>query len=247
MLIADRRELGEKAVACFRRQTYANKSLLIFDTGKEAFRQDFQTGLPEQWWWEESHGRTIGELRNAAADIASARDADIIVHWDSDDWSHPRRIEEQVALLREEVFPCVGYRDMLFWQEPMEWERRDGEYINRQILNGQAWAWRGAQNRPIGTSLAYWREVWKAFPFARLPIGDSTGEDVDFVRRVNSCGVPSLFRWAGPTGSSYDDLHPRMIARIHAGNTSTGYREVPSSSSWTRVAEFDQLCMRVMA
>jgi hypothetical protein len=244
MLIADRRDLGERAVACFRAQTYANKSLVIFDTGKEPFRQNFKTGLPKIWWWEESHGRTIGELRNAAAEVAVF--SDIIVHWDSDDWSHPRRIDEQVALLKEGSAGCVGYSDMLFWREegPIQRTRTQLGILELQ-RSGQAWLWSGAQNRPIGTSLCYWRRIWEANPFARLPIGGSTGEDVDFVRRVDCFGQSSLGRWSGPTGSGY--LQPRMVARIHAGNTSTGYGQIESSLSWKRFPTFDDFCRKVMA
>lgn len=252
MLIADRKELGEKAVACFRAQTYQNKRLIIFDTGKEAFRQEFQTGLPESWWWEESHGRTIGELRNRAAEIPPALDADIIVHWDSDDWSHPQRIEEQVELLKDGSAGCVGYSDMLFW--------RTFQPTIQQLTVGvprpsEAWLWRGAQNRPIGTSLCYWRWIWEAHPFKALPIGDSVGEDVDFVRRVDAIAVTiavtsDVYMPIRPFPNDRDcgQRLPRMIARIHAGNTSTGYGQIESSSSWKRIAEFDAFCRRqVMA
>lgn len=232
MLIADRRELGEKAVECFRRQTYENKSLVIFDTGKEPFREKLQSGMPENWWWEESHGRTIGELRNRAAEIATAKTADILVHWDSDDWSHPRRIEEQVKLLKDSRVECVGYSDLLFWRESPT-----PNAARVELRLGKAWIWRGARNRPIGTSLCYWRRIWEAHPFAHLPKGDSIGEDVDFVRRSDCLANSSL---------SPQEL-PAMVARIHDGNTSTGYREIDSSSSWQRVSSFDTFCREVMA
>lgn len=257
MLIADRRELGEKAVECFRRQTYENKSLVIFDTGKKPFREKFQNGMPVNWWWENPYGRTIGELRNRAAEISTAKTADILVHWDSDDWSHPRRIEEQVKLLKDSRVECVGYSDMLFWDERKRCAGcsqvvgcqhrpscpRQGivsmASVYSETPHGEAWLWTGARNRPIGTSLCYWRRIWEAHPFAHLPKSDSIGEDVDFVRRSDCLANSSL---------SPREL-PAMVARIHDGNTSSGYREIESSSSWKRVPSslFGTFCRRVMA
>ena len=51
--------------------------------------------------------------------LRSAREghaADILVHLDDDDYSHPNRIAEQVVLLQSSGADCVGYREMLFWQ-----------------------------------------------------------------------------------------------------------------------------------
>jgi len=42
-------------------------------------------------------GRALGALRNMAVDAASG---DYVVQWDDDDWFHPRRIELQMAALR---------------------------------------------------------------------------------------------------------------------------------------------------
>ena len=119
MLTADRPELAKRAVECFRRQTYPNKTLLIYDTGTDD-AEDCPADYPLIIWIpEEARRRTIGELRNAAnshiegvevhLESGTTKDcgavgiihwADIIIHWDDDDYSHPNRIAEQVALLQ---------------------------------------------------------------------------------------------------------------------------------------------------
>jgi glycosyltransferase involved in cell wall biosynthesis len=165
-------------------------------------------------------GKTIGALRNEANALARA---DILVHFDSDDWSHPNRIAEQVALLQSSGADVVGYREMLFWRD-------DG---------GEAWLYSNKNpGYALGTSLCYWRRTWERKPFPAT----SYGEDLQFCTGLKVCGVPAF----GCSGEAYHD--PRMIARIHHGNTSTAYKpeNMARASEWKRVPEWDQYCRSVM-
>ncbi len=92
MLANGRPEMVKRAVACWHNQNYAGeKRILIYNNNGD---------------------KPICTLRN----LANAQtDADIIIHWDSDDWSHPNRIAEQVALLQASGAECVGYGQMLFY------------------------------------------------------------------------------------------------------------------------------------
>jgi hypothetical protein len=162
-------------------------------------------------------GITFGALRNQANAFAAS--ADIIAHFDSDDVSHPRRIEEQVAFLQSSGVEAVGYRELLFWD-------------TRQ--HGAAWIY--AHPHPaylVGASMCYWRRVWQAYPFdERVP-----HEDQDWW----------LHHWSKCASESLTIGGPRMICGIHGDNTSEAYaREHMIAPSWNRAPEFDNYCAERM-
>ena len=231
MLTADRPALATRAVECFRAQTYENKRLLVLDTGAELWeRRQFQFPDDVLWWWDEKRGRTVGQLRN---DVISLRiQPEIIIHWDDDDYSHPNRIAEQVALLQATGADAVGYREMLFWRE----HAAPGNQING---TGEAWLYRMSNPRyALGTSLCYWHKTWERMPFPSKSRGEDT---VWFDGGVNQIGVSSVPALHAPD-------KPVMVARIHAGNTSGAYRPdvMRESGEWTRVPQWDSYCAEVM-
>src|SRR5262249_34410079 len=138
MLTKDRPEMAARAIECFRKQTYpsSRRHMLILDTGSRCL---FDFNVIEEY---DNAGITlvgqnddilsfrgatllggfqhdlvtIGALRNRANLLAVHEcGADILIHWDDDDWSHPARIKEQVAILQASNYDAVGYREMLFW------------------------------------------------------------------------------------------------------------------------------------
>lgn len=270
MLVNGREEMVNRAAECFERQTYENKRLLLWCTG-EGF-----SGFTPPWALREDvmipevdakacEGMTVGALRNLANKYASHhyvkswKRPEIFVHWDSDDWSNPNRLAEQVALLQSSGKQAVGYRDLLFWQEPSQKDfirktpREQARFTRQEQereLYGEAWLYSNAnQSYCLGTSLCYWREVWERRPFQHLPRAKGgTGEDVEFLRGLDSLGVTSLFRESGPSGSGTDDMQPRMIASIHGDNTQFyGSELLEESTSWKRVSDYDQVCRELMA
>jgi hypothetical protein len=131
-----------RARQCFEAQTYPNKRLYVLNTAFPPFA-----------------GAPIGTLRNVICQ--SSDDADIIAHWDDDDWSCPWRLAEQVALLTSRrSLQAVGYQDMLFYDSRV----------------GHSWIYRGAPGFIIGTSLMYWRSTWDTKRFQDT----SEGEDGKF-------------------------------------------------------------------
>lgn len=255
LLTADRPEMTRQAIECFRAQTYENKRLLILDTGKS--RNDAHVyignhGQPEneRLLWNPAAKETIGELRNLAA---SMTDADIIVTFDSDDWSHPNRIAEQVALLKSSGADVVGYNSMLFWREPQECECGALPRHKDRGDTGEAWLYSNSNPQyALGTSLCYWRHVWERKPFEAT----SMGEDDRFLRGLKVAPVTSIFDKSGPppdfagiAGAWARGAAPRMIARIHTSNTSTAYspRKMEKAREWRRVSEWDKYCQGVFA
>lgn len=181
-------------------------------------------------------------MRNAANGIRHFDEPDILIHWDDDDWSHPSRITEQVALLRSSGADCVGYNEMLFWREPHGFDRSENN------SRGEAWLYSNPNpGYALGTSLCYWRKTWERKPFPAT----SVGEDLQFITGLKCVGVSTLAQpctsWRSqdierPTAES----EPRMIARIHAGNTITGYKNIHREPMWKRVPEWDAHLRSVM-
>ncbi len=260
MLTANRPEMAKQAVECFRRQTYANKRLLIYDSS------DAEIEWPEDYYEADDlalvenhpldhHGtrKTIGYLRNRA--IAFWTEFPIIVHFDDDDISHPNRIAEQVQLLQSSGADAVGYNECLFWREPGGDPRLTGgackctpDYLDPECTArpGEAWLYAsGNQNEAIGSSLCYWRKTWERKPFQPT----SQGEDAAFQIGLKVVTAGSTFGKLSRDGKKLipapeiPEWCPRLMCRIHSGNTSNAYTaENMRAAEWRRVVEWDDYC-----
>lgn len=223
MLANGRPEMVARAVLCFRAQTYEHKQLVVLDTSPTN-EQDWLL------WKPELNGTSIGQLRNLANAWAAVcapigkYSRQIIMHWDSDDWSHPERIAEQVAMLQTTGADVAGYRDLVFWHQQ----------------TGEAWLYTN-YHTPPGTTLCYWRKTWERVPFQPT----SKGEDTRWLMDVRAAGMkvaawtsrPEVYRREVPNAR----LDPRCIALIHGGNTSSEI--TPGAAEWKRTPEYDQYCL----
>ena len=219
MLASGRRRMVNRAVACFRSQTYSNKLLMILDNGPGPLEVETGNGV-YLTRFQLATRRPIGELRNLVNSMAlpTVHDAEIIAHWDSDDWSHQERLTEQVALLQESGAEAVGYREMLFW------DSRPGAFCG---------AWLYSSPNPaycLGTSLVYWRKTWERRPFEHR----DQAEDTIFLHRVKAAAASSI------VGGE-----PRMVASIHRGTRRRRSRRGARSGSGCRSVMSG--CGRVMA
>ncbi len=239
MLANGRPDMVKRAVKCFRAKTYENATLFIWDqslygkpSGSALDYSDYKT--------LHLHARTpgsIGWMRNAANEFGGHKYGnDIICHWDSDDWSHPNRIAEQVALLQSSGAECVGYDEMLFWN------RAPGQFCG-------SWLYRAAiPNYAIGTSMCYWRSTWDRRPF---PDRSEGCDDLEWFNRgvkiFSGSSVPELTWGRNAVPVSPEDIgaEPRMIASIHGGNTCA--RINVCAREWARVPEWDGYCRTEMA
>lgn len=217
MLTADRPAMTARAVKCFLAQTYERKSLVIFDSGKQQY-VPFLSGREITWVEaDEFRGSTIGALRNAANELAPG--AHIIVHWDSDDWSHPSRVSDQVALLQSSGADCVGYNELLFWKEQ----------------GGEAWRYSNRNPAmPVGASLCYRRATWKRQPFKDTHVG----EDRDFCQRVDCKAVSAIT----DAPRLIQSLHG---GNTWDGDIEAAIRDA-SSSEWHRTEHWDNWVRGVM-
>ncbi len=236
MLANGRQAMVNRAIASFQSQSYPDKVLHILDTSPEPLAVLAAPGVEVTCIGEHSPKRTlsIGELRNVAntASHKNLINAEIICNWDSDDWSAPTRIAEQVEFLQASGAEAVGYRDMLFWRDVPATEREVYGTGSDRVIDRVQEAWYYRCPNPaycLGTSLLYARDCWEKKPFAAKNIG----EDTEWMLRVKTVAVSSI---AG------NEL--RMVAAIHGGNTSS--KIIPSAQEWKRAPQYDDLLRSIM-
>ncbi len=229
MLTADRQEMTDRAVRSFLAQDYQNKELVIYDSGGAPYQMEPTADviLARRIRHPREASASIGTLRNAANGHTPAC---ILIHLDSDDWSAPTRISDQVKLLVESGRQAVGYREMLFWRQPCldVWHKEH----NSNSDQGEAWLY--SNTNPaycLATSLCYWRSSWETKPFPDAMIGSER----EWLKGLWTYGAPAF-------GTNADPV--KMIATIHGGNTvknqiSTAATNPDGSPMWRRVPAWD--------
>src|SRR6185503_11310823 len=135
-----RRVWANQALKCFLAQTYEHKDLIILDD-EDNPSFPISPKYPNVAHILLKERMSIPDKRNMAARVATG---DIIWHLDSDDWSAPNRMKEQVNLLEESGKALVGYHSLIFHDETRG-----------------AWYFKGHQGYPMGTSQCYRKYFWK--------------------------------------------------------------------------------------
>lgn len=187
-----RAELARLAVDCFLSQTYHEKELVILD---DFDTPSFPNGITHpliRYYQTENIIFNIPVKRNRVNALAKG---ECIFHVDSDDWSAPNRMGDQVHRLEQTGLAVTGYHEMLFIDE----ER------------GKVFEYRIKPHYVCGSSLAYLKSFWERNKF---PESSTTGSDNRFVRAAREQNqldcVPGL---------------QSLVARIHSGNTNRAARK----------------------
>lgn len=187
-----RRELGFRALQCLAAQTFTDWELIVLDDAEQPSFCDGDIAgvLPDHPVYYARHlSRNIAEKRNLCIEAALG---DYVCHWDSDDWSGPKRLVDQVERIRMQQKAVTGYHSMYF-VDPAErkayWYANDASYA-------------------VGTSLVYTVEWAKAHPFVAPEDHPNWGEDNLFVKQARDAhellSVSAEFL---------------MVARIHTDNS----------------------------
>jgi cellulose synthase/poly-beta-1,6-N-acetylglucosamine synthase-like glycosyltransferase len=255
MLVNGRDAMIKRAIASFRAQTYdvVSRWLLILNTGEKPCSLDGSDAENEiEFRCRHHNGKTIGALRNIANACSSS--VDLIAHWDSDDWSHPRRLEEEVALLEATGKQLVGYRELLFWDTRTKVSLKDvpsGRYLTAHH-DGEAWLYRNPDPRWVcGASMLYRREAWEECPFDDAPHEDQRW----WLKNAERCIGVSALQSSNVDADDCSLSEPRMICGIHGvqgkgGNTEAYRREDMLSGGggvWQRAPQWDSRAGKVMA
>lgn len=104
-----RRRLANLAAESFRRQTYGPRELLVINDSGEPWIEGDLRKINEVVI-DRQPGRTLGDLRNMAFDLAAG---DLLLQWDDDDWHGRGRIQTQVAAWQETGRPNVLRREIV--------------------------------------------------------------------------------------------------------------------------------------
>lgn len=181
--------LTAQAVACYLAQTWALKELIIVDDS-EAPAFPTPPTIEGVFYWAETGRKAIGAKRNLAVSRAHGQ---ILCHWDSDDYSAPGRIEDQVARLLESGMDVTGYHSMIFLDEASK----------------RAWRYHGRPGIALGSSLCYRKAFWQRHPF---PPEQNLGEDGTFCRAAGSRLISADARDLMFARQHSDNTSPRTLA-----------------------------------
>jgi O-antigen biosynthesis protein len=143
--------LSRVAFDCFLAQSYEPRELVILDDEDGPSFAD--PPVAHRVSYVRVPRLTIGTKRNA---LCQAARGDIIIHWDSDDWSAPERISDQIERLAASGKPMTGYHSLLFWDE----------------RNGLGYRWTGPDGYACGASMCYYREFWAAHKFPDITVAE---------------------------------------------------------------------------
>ncbi len=184
----NRAEFIPQAIQSFQQQTHPSKELVVVDNGEDS-TESLIPNDPTIRYTKIAGRRTTGEMRNLCVKMSRGQ---IICHFDSDDWSAPERVTDQVTRLGE--FGVVtGYHEMLFYD----------------VRDGRSYVWYQPSSQPrqvLGTSLCYRRVWWQYHPFEPLLVG----EDIKFFKQARR--EANKLVTTAPAGKL-------MVARVHHHQT----------------------------
>jgi glycosyltransferase involved in cell wall biosynthesis len=187
MPTADRREFVGRAIRYFQRQDYPSRELVVVDDGMDRV-EDAIPADPRIRYVPLERPLVLGAKRNRACELARG---EVIVHWDDDDWTAPRRLSYQIGELERHAADVCGLARQLY----LDPARR------------AAWRYEyPSSRRPwvAGNTLCYPRELWSRNPFRELAVGEDN-------RFVWSGAVRNVLQLAD---------HSFHVGVIHDGNAS---------------------------
>jgi hypothetical protein len=200
--------------------------LLVYDTGVLPFQTPWRSSRVVHVHMPAAEERRIGRLRNEANGLAGK--PDVIVHWDSDDWSSPDRLALQIAQLGYSGGAGVGFQNLLF----LDTRLLKGTLKELRVRHSEAWEYDyKRRDRVLGTSMCYPRELWERNPFNESKMD---GEDTEFHKVVPFVAYNGVEK-------------PVLIAQVHDSNTSGVYKVFDDHKpafqpEWRRAPEWDQFC-----
>jgi hypothetical protein len=187
MVTGRRRELAGQAVAAFRRQTYANRELVVIDdSGNDlpAFVQDDDGGRI-RWIQVPPEGKPLGALRNLA--LAEARGS-LLCQWDDDDLSSSMRLERQAMAIFASGADACGLNRLQMW-----WPARNRFAISSNRIWECALMWRR------GTITAY----------PELRAGEDTPPVQELAAKGRICmlDAPTLYTYICHGQNTFSEAH----------------------------------------
>ena len=145
----ERPGMAARALACWRAQDWPDKELVVVD---DRDAPSFPSGIDEPGvvYHVLDQRLTVGAKRNIACELASG---EVIIHFDSDDFSAPGRIRDQVERMIALDKSVSAYSGMTF---------TDGKNY---------WLYPEVKDLALGTSLCFKKSWWLAHKFKDMQVG----------------------------------------------------------------------------
>jgi hypothetical protein len=185
-----RRVLSYTAVECWKAQTWEDRELVILDDADDP-SFPVPPGDPGIRYYRGPR-EFIGVKLEKLSALAQG---EVIIRFDSDDWSDPNRIQEQVDHLALTGKGLTGYHTLLFW------DMRARRFAGYQ--------WRGPSGFACGTSMCYTRQFWQSHPWP--PLREASDNAVVYAAQKDNA-IATL------------EGRQMCIARAHGNNTSSAQR-----------------------
>ncbi|MES4905914.1 MULTISPECIES: glycosyltransferase [unclassified Streptomyces] len=188
MVTKDRLPLARRAIRCFLAQTYTRAELVVVDDGADGALEDHVRGLADErirLHRLPPEGRTLGELRNIAVDLATGP---YVCQWDDDDLYDPERIEVQLAaVLALDATACFLARERLWWP------------ARRKLAISGIRVWEG--------SMLCAKEALPRYPQRRCGEDSPVAEAVVRGGRTVSLDAPELYTYVFHGANTFDEPH----------------------------------------
>ncbi|MFE9066735.1 glycosyltransferase [Streptomyces violaceusniger] len=188
MVTKDRLPLAERAIRCFLAQTYSRAELVVVDDGADGAIEDHVRDLADErirLHRLPPEGRTLGELRNIAVDLATGS---YVCQWDDDDLYDPERIEVQLAaVLALDATACFLARERLWWP------------ARRTMAISGVRVWEG--------SMLCAKEALPRYPQLRRGEDSPVAEAVVRGGRTVSLDAPELYTYVFHGANTFDEPH----------------------------------------
>jgi hypothetical protein len=150
----NRREFLPGAIACFQRQTHANRELIVLDDGEDAVG-DLIPDDPRIHYERLPARITLGAKLNLGCEMARG---DLIAHFDDDDWYAPWRLAYQVQAMAEAGADLCGINRLLYYD----------------LRHGRGYEYRYPPGHPVwllGSDMLYTPRFWRERGFADVNVG----------------------------------------------------------------------------
>ena len=155
MPTADRRRFVAQSIACFLRQDYPERELIVLDDGRDRVA-DLIPPDPRIRYVALDEKLVLGDKRNRACELARG---EILVHWDDDDWHAPSRLSYQVGELERHGAAICGTGKILYFEPSTR----------------RSWLYEyPTSRRPWISGLCYRKELWRGTRFTRVQAGEDT-------------------------------------------------------------------------
>ncbi|MBL1098006.1 glycosyltransferase [Streptomyces coffeae] len=188
MVTKDRPAAAARAIRCFLAQTYAPAELVVVDDSADDALERHIRALDEpriRLHRLPPEGRTLGELRNVAVDVAAGP---YVCQWDDDDLYDPERLEVQMAAIAGlGANACFLARERLWWP------------ARRTLGISGARVWEG--------SMVCAKEGLPRYPALRRGEDSPVAAQVVGAGRVVSVDVPALYTYVCHGANTFDESH----------------------------------------